>query len=70
MIKEAKEKSLIEVLGTQEMLSVPYFQRRYVWKEENWEEMLNTIIDESKDVTDGDSNSVYWGNINQSVIRL
>lgn len=63
MIKEAKEKSLIEVLGTQEMLSVPYFQRRYVWKEENWEEMLNTIIDESKDVTDGDSNSVYWGNI-------
>lgn len=47
---EAKEKSLIEVFGSgPQKLIVPFFQRRYVWKEENWEELLRTI-EENDDI--------------------
>lgn len=41
---EAKEKSLNEIFGAEpKKLVVPFFQRRYVWKKENWEELINTI---------------------------
>lgn len=47
---EAKEKSLIEVFGSgPQKLIVPFFQRRYVWEEENWDELLNTI-EENDDI--------------------
>ncbi len=41
---EAKEKSLKEIFGgAPQKLVVPFFQRRYVWKEENWNELLNSL---------------------------
>lgn len=43
---EAKEKSLIEIFGSgPQKLIVPFFQRRYVWDEENWDELIKTIED-------------------------
>ena len=58
MIKSALDKTLIEIVGTRELFTVPYFQRRYVWGKENWEEMINNIKDELNS-----KNSIYWGNI-------
>lgn len=47
---EAKEKSLREVFGSgPQKLVVPFFQRRYVWNERNWAELLKTI-EENDDV--------------------
>ena len=42
---EAKAKSL-RFLGEGKKLSVPFFQRRYVWEESNWREMLDTFQNE------------------------
>ena len=43
---EAKDKSL-KFLGEKKQLTVPFFQRRYVWKEENWDELLKSFEDSS-----------------------
>lgn len=45
---EAKAKSL-RFLGEGKKLTVPFFQRTYVWNEENWEELLNSF--DNKDTT-------------------
>ena len=42
---EAKAKSL-RFLGEGKKLTVPFFQRHYVWNEDNWEELLNTFQNE------------------------
>lgn len=42
---EAKAKSL-KFLGTGKQLTVPFFQRHYVWDNDNWEELLNTFENE------------------------
>lgn len=40
----AEAKSVKEIFGGgPQKLVVPFFQRRYVWKEENWEELLSAI---------------------------
>ncbi|WP_296879354.1 DUF262 domain-containing protein [Thomasclavelia sp.] len=31
-------------LSQENRLNIPFFQRRYVWKEENWSELLNSIF--------------------------
>ena len=43
---EAKDQSL-KFLGEKKQLTVPFFQRRYVWKEENWDELLASFEDTS-----------------------
>lgn len=45
---KAEAKSL-RFLGESNKLSVPFFQRHYVWSKENWEELLNSL--EGTDVT-------------------
>lgn len=41
---KAEAKSVKEIFGGgPQKLVVPFFQRRYVWKEENWEELLSSI---------------------------
>lgn len=45
---KAEAKSL-RFLGESNKLSVPFFQRHYVWSKENWEELLNGL--ENTDVT-------------------
>lgn len=39
---KANDKSL-NFLGTGKELIVPFFQRKYVWKKSNWEELLNSF---------------------------
>ena len=40
----AEAKSVKEIFGGgPQKLVVPFFQRRYVWKEENWKELLESI---------------------------
>lgn len=41
---EAVDQSL-KFLGEKKQLTVPFFQRRYVWKEENWDELLTSFED-------------------------
>ena len=39
----AEAKSVKEIFGGgPQKLVVPFFQRRYVWKEENWKELLES----------------------------
>lgn len=45
---KAEAKSL-RFLGESNKLSVPFFQRHYVWSKDNWEELLNSL--EGTDVT-------------------
>lgn len=45
---KAEAKSL-RFLGESNKLSVPFFQRHYVWTKDNWEELLNSL--EGTDVT-------------------
>ena len=41
---KAEAKSVKEIFGGgPQKLVVPFFQRRYVWKEENWAELLSSI---------------------------
>lgn len=42
---KAEAKSL-RFLGEGKKLSVPFFQRRYVWEESNWKELLDTFQNE------------------------
>ena len=43
MYAEAKS---LKFLGDGKQLTVPFFQRHYVWNEENWEELLNAFENE------------------------
>lgn len=53
----AKEASIKDVVETEpHRLEVPFFQRRYVWEEENWEEMLQAI-------ENFDEERPFWGSI-------
>ena len=44
---DAKERSIQEVFCADRVLRIPFFQRSYTWKEENWErfdsDMMNLI---------------------------
>ncbi len=42
---EAKECSFSFMFG-QMRLEIPFFQRRYVWTEENWAELLENLLDD------------------------
>ena len=39
----AKDSSLDFMITTQQFV-IPFFQRPYVWKKSNWEELLNTLL--------------------------
>jgi uncharacterized protein with ParB-like and HNH nuclease domain len=53
----AKEASLKEIVECEPYrLEIPFFQRRYVWEEENWEELL-------QDVENSKSEKIFWGSI-------
>lgn len=59
---EAKEKSLIEVFGSgPQKLIVPFFQRRYVWEKENWDELLKTIEENDEVKVFLGSIIIKWG---------
>ncbi len=52
--EEASLKTIIE--SEPHRLVIPFFQRRYVWKEENWDEMLRAV---EKSTTE----KVFWGSV-------
>ena len=31
-------------------IEIPYFQRGYVWDEENWEELLDNLLDDKRKI--------------------
>lgn len=45
---EAKEKSLTFLRQEQALYNVPYFQRSYVWRRDNWEELWDELTSERK----------------------
>ncbi len=45
---EAKEMSFAEIVGNDKYLLVPFFQRGYVWKEDNWDELLENLLGENE----------------------
>jgi len=49
---EAGKRNITEIFNRNRVLEIPFFQRSYVWKEENWERFLDdmiTVSDENKD---------------------
>lgn len=61
---EAKEYSLKGILSKEpHKLEVPFFQRRYVWKEENWEELLEVI-------KNSETEKIFWGSIIVKKVRV
>ncbi len=58
---EAKEASLKDIIEREpHRLEVPFFQRKYVWKEENWRELLDAVNHFKEE-------KVFWGSI---IIKL
>ena len=51
---ESSLKGIIE--GEPHRLEVPFFQRKYVWKEENWQELLEALSNFKEE-------KVFWGSI-------
>lgn len=56
--EEASLKAIIE--SEPHRLEIPFFQRKYVWQEENWEELLRAI-ERSR------SERIFWGSV---IIKL
>lgn len=44
---EAKQISL-KFLNASMVLEIPFFQRRYVWSKNNWEELFDTLLDKEQ----------------------
>ena len=40
---DAGKRTISEIFTGNKMLEVPFFQRAYVWKEENWERFLEDL---------------------------
>lgn len=40
----AKERSFREIMQGDKRFQIPFFQRQYVWDEENWEELLDNLL--------------------------
>lgn len=57
---EAKKTSLNEVFLSNRALKVPYFQRPYVWKTENWEKFYNDIAQIALESQDGGAPKTYF----------
>lgn len=54
---EAKEASLKDIVEREpHRLEVPFFQRKYVWKEDNWYELLESVENFREE-------KVFWGSI-------
>lgn len=59
---KAEAKSVKEIFGGgPQKLVVPFFQRRYVWKEENWQELLVSIEENSEIQVFLGSIIIKWG---------
>jgi len=40
---EAGKRGITDIFNRMRVLQIPYFQRSYVWKEENWERLLDDL---------------------------
>ena len=44
----AEAQSFADIVGNDKYLLVPFFQRGYVWKEDNWDELLENLLGENE----------------------
>ena len=54
---DAGTKQLADILNGNRVLEVPYYQRSYVWKEEQWERLLS--INDSLQVVRRESTGLH-----------
>lgn len=40
---EAREKSFKSIMQESNFIQIPFFQRKYVWKRENWEQFFDDL---------------------------
>ena len=59
MLSATKEKLSSYFLSSAQY-QIPFFQRAYVWKFDNWNELWEGIIEELKVFKEGDSNSEHF----------
>ena len=62
MLSANKEKLHSFFQGTNQY-QIPFFQRSYVWKKENWEELWDNILDEKKALASGEDSEHFIGTI-------
>lgn len=59
MLSANKEKLQSFMMGTNQFV-IPFFQRSYVWKVENWNELWENITDEFREIQNGNNNSEHF----------
>src|SRR5690606_7453801 len=59
MLSANKEKLQSFLMGTNQFI-IPFFQRSYVWKTENWSELWDNIQEEFQEIENGNSQSEHF----------
>lgn len=59
MLSANKEKLQSFLMGSNQFV-IPFFQRSYVWKVENWNELWENITDEYKEIQNNNNNSEHF----------
>jgi uncharacterized protein with ParB-like and HNH nuclease domain len=62
MLSANKEKLQSFFQGTNQY-QIPFFQRSYVWKKENWDELWDSIVEEQRELTQGNDSEHFIGTI-------
>lgn len=59
MLSANKEKLQSFLMGSNQFV-IPFFQRSYVWKVENWNELWENITDEYKEIQNNNNSSEHF----------
>jgi len=62
MLNASKEKILSFLNGTTQYI-IPFFQRGYVWKRDNWSELWENIVEEYSELSKGNTSEHFIGTI-------
>lgn len=67
---EAGPRKISEIFNTGRELSIPFFQRGYVWEEEDWERFLDSMVDISENKKSNFFGSVILKKLNVSSDKI
>ena len=59
---EANKKKIKDIIKNTIILRIPFFQRKYVWEKEMWEDFLESMISASQK-SENDPNDYFMGSI-------